>query len=457
MRIKLFHLLTFILITSLPELSHAQWNQAARDSINKYSYIHFQQMKDQLGNTVENRPGPSGNPNDANAANTIESKVRTYELPDPLLTNSGEKVANAKDWWGVRRAEIESAFETEMYGKLPPDLPSVTWVVDSVKETTAGPYPVIEKYLRGIVDNKDYPELSVEIQLMVGIPKSVQQPVPVVMEFGFIRWPFGPRAEEPNYFLSAYEPLWKQQLASQGWGYAVIVPSSVQADNGAGLRSGIIGLVNKGQPRKPEDWGVLRAWAWGASKALEYFGSDDKIDASRVGVVGTSRYGKAALVTMAFDPRFSIGFIGSAGAGGSSILRRNFGEQVENLASSGEYHWFCGNFIKYASSKSVDDLPVDAHMLVALCAPRPVFISAGSPFIEGQWVDAKGMFLAGVHAGSVYKLLGRQGLESNQFPFLGQALTDGEVAFRQHAGGHSTGPNWSTWIAWAHRYWDRLE
>jgi hypothetical protein len=197
----------------------------------------------------------------------------------------------------------------------------------------------------------------------------------------------------------------------------------------------------------------VRAEPWGASRILDYFETDPDVDATQVGIEGTSRYGKAALVAMAFDSRISIGFIGSAGAGGSSILRRNFGEQVENLASSWAYHWFCGNFIKYGSILTVDDLPVDAHQLVALCAPRPVFISSGSPFIEGTWVDAKGMFLAGVHAGPVYDLLGRKGLGTNDFPYMGQALTEGEVAFRQHAGGHSTGPNWSTWIAWAHRYW----
>ena len=168
---------------------------------------------------------------------------------------------------------------------------------------------------------------------------------------------------------------------------------------------------------------------------------------------GLSRYGKAAVVAMAFEPRFSLGFIGSSGAGGTKILRRVFGEQVENLASSAEYHWFCGNFIKYAGTLKPDDMPVDAHELVALCAPRPVFISAGSPQVEGQWVDAKGTFLGGVHAGSVYRLLGKKDLGTIEFPKLGTPLIDGEIAFRQHAGGHSTGPNWSTWIAWACRYW----
>lgn len=165
--------------------------------------------------------------------------------------------------------------------------------------------------------------------------------------------------------------------------------------------------------------------------------------------------GKAAIVAMAYEPRIAIGFIGSAGAGGTSILRRNFGEQVENLASSAEYHWFAPNFIKYAGPLTANNLPVDAHELVALCAPRPVFISAGASDVEGAWVDAKGMFLAGVHAGPVYELLGKKGLRVKEFPPQGTNLTEGEIAFRQHAGGHTVTPNWPYFIEFASRYFEK--
>ena len=164
-------------------------------------------------------------------------------------------------------------------------------------------------------------------------------------------------------------------MLAKGWGYAILIPTSIQADNGAGLTKGIIGLCNKGQPRKVDDWGALRAWAWGASRALDYFETDKAVDAKQVGIEGLSRYGKAAIVTMAYDERFAIGFIGSSGEGGVKLHRRNFGELVENVASSGEYHWMAGNFLKYAGPLKWDDLPVDSHELVALCAPRPVFIS----------------------------------------------------------------------------------
>lgn len=432
----------------------AQLSQAARDSIAKISALDHAQMKQQLGITIPNRPGPSGNPEAPNAANRNESRVNAYTLPDPLVLKNGKPVKTLADWWEKRRPEIAEDFDREIYGRLPKNIPAVIWRVISVKDTTQGNYPVKEKTLRGIVDNTSYPKISVEIELVLATPANAQGKVPVVMEFGFIRWPFGNiTVETNNRLIAPTEPGWKEQLISRGWGYAIINPASIQADNGAGLRQGIIGLVNKGEPRKPDDWGALRAWAWGAGRALDYFETDPTVDAKRLAIEGLSRYGKAAVVAMAYDPRFSLAFIGSSGAGGAKLLKRVFGEQVENLASAGEYHWFCGNFIKYASTLTSDDLPVDAHELIALCAPRPVFISSGSPQVEGQWVDAKGMFLSAVHAGPVYRLLGKKDLGISEFPPLGTPLVNGDIAFRQHAGGHSTGPNWSTWIAWACRYW----
>lgn len=273
---------------------------------------------------------------------------------------------------------------------------------------------------------------------------------PVIMEFGFV-FPPGFRMPGPPPGTPS-EKGWQQQLLEKGWGSAVIIPTSYQADNGAGLTQGIIGLVNKGQPRKPDDWGTLKAWAWGASRAIDYFETDKAVDTKRLGIEGLSRYGKATIVTMAYEPRFAIAFVGSSGAGGAKILRRVFGEQVENLASSGEYHWFAGNFIKYAGPLTPNDLPVDAHELVALCAPRPVFVSVGSPTVEGQWVDAKGLFLGGVYAGPVYKLLGKKDLGTTEFPPIETALTDGDIAFRQHKGGHTTGPNRPTFIKYAEKY-----
>ena len=247
-------------------------------------------------------------------------------------------------------------------------------------------------------------------------------------------------------------PTWQQQVLAKGWGYASYIPTSVQADNGAGLTEGIIGLANKGQPRSLDDWGALRAWAWGASRALDYFETDKAVDAKHVGITGHSRYGKAALIAMAYDPRFAVGYISSSGEAGAKLYRRNWGEQIGNIAGTGEYHWVDGNFLKYDGPLSVADLPVDAHDLIALCAPRPVFVSAGAAAAGDGWVDAKGMFMAEVAAGPVYKLLGKKDLGTTEFPPIETTLISGDLAFRQHTGGHTPAPNWPTFIEFASRY-----
>jgi hypothetical protein len=415
-------------------------------------------MMERLGITSL-RPGANGmDPKAPNAANYDESKANIHpDLPDPLVTDSGEPVRTPEDWWNCRRPEIVEDFDREIYGRVPAATPKVTWEVLETRKETIGDVPAEVRRLVGRVDNSACPSIQVEIQLTLTLPDEAPGPVPVVLEFGFAGPPPGfARPPRPgNDRPRPSGPPWRAQVLERGWGFAVLVPSSVQADNGGGLTSGIIGLCNQGQPRKPDDWGALRAWAWGASRALDYFETVPEIDASRVAIEGLSRYGKSALVAMAYDPRFAVGFIGSSGAGGAKLLRRNFGELVENLASSGEYHWMAGNFLKYAGPLTWADLPVDAHQLIALCAPRPVFISYGAsegPGAEGQWVDQRGSFMAAVAAGPVYRLLGKKDLGTNVFPPVETAIVDGEIAWRQHAGGHTTGPNWPTFLDYAARY-----
>lgn len=425
------------------------WQKADNDrkQIQQATNEDYKKMLQQLSIT-STRPGPSGNPQAANAANVDESKASPYtSLPDPLQLKNGKKITTSADWWKKRRPQIVEDFDREIYGRVPAKMPGVKWEIVRTYDTTIGNIKAVAKDLLGHVDNSAYPQIKVDIQLSLTVPAGLSRPVPVIMEFSFLfnfRPPVAPG--------TAASKSWQELLLEKGWGYAIIVPTSYQADNGAGLTQGIIGLVNKGQPRKPDDWGALRAWAWGASRAIDYFETDKSVNAKQIAIEGLSRYGKAAIVTMAYEPRIAIGFIGSSGAGGTKILRRVFGEQVENLASSGEYHWFAGNFIRYAGPLTPNDMPVDAHELVALCAPRPVFISSGSPQVEGQWVDARGMFLGGAYAGPVYELLGKKGLGTMEFPPMETALTNGDIAFRQHSGGHTTGPNWPTFIEFASRY-----
>ncbi len=402
----------------------------------------------------ELRPGANGSNKDApNFANYDESKVKPYSpLPDPLVLKNGKKVTSAKVWWNQRRAEIVEDFDREMYGRMPKVTPKVNWEVTSTTNEEKYGVPVITKQLIGHVDNSSYPAVTVNIQLALTTPANAKEAVPVVMEFGFIGVRPGAPPVAANPPANAPKP-WQQQVLEKGWGYAILVPASIQADNGAGLTAGIIGLVNKGQPRKADDWGALRAWGWGASRALDYFETDKAVNAKMVAIEGHSRYGKATLVTMAYEPRLAIAFVSSSGAGGAKIHRRNnYGEMVENVAAPSEYHWMAGNYMKYAGPLTANDLPVDAHELVALCAPRPVFISAGSVEKGDGWVDAKGMFLAGAYAGPVYKLLGKKDMGTTEFPPMETGLMDGDITFRQHSGGHTPGPNWPTFLTFASRY-----
>jgi hypothetical protein len=352
-------------------------------------------------------------------------------------------------WWEQRRPEIVEDFDREVYGRMPKVTPKVKWEVISTTPEMNGELAIITKQLVGHVDNASYPQVIVDIKLTLSTPAGAHGPVPVIMEFGGgFRFPpgRGPTAQ-PG-------PTWQEQVVAKGWGYAQLVPASIQADNGAGLTQGIIGLVNQGQPRKVDDWGTLRAWAWGASRALDYFESDKAVDAKRVGLEGHSRFGKAAIVAMAYDDRFAIAFVSSSGEAGAKLHRRNWGEQVENVAAPNEYHWMAPNFLKYAGPLHVNDLPVDSHELIALCAPRPLFLSAGATEGDG-WVDAQGTFLAGVGAGPVYRLLGKKDLGTTQFPAIETGLMEGDIAFRQHNGGHTPVPNWPTFLTFAERYFGR--
>jgi hypothetical protein len=388
------------------------------------------------------------------AANYDETKANPYpKLPDPLTLKNGNAVKTAKEWWELRRPEIVEDFDREIYGRAPKETPKVVWEVTSTAREMNADVPVVTKKLLGHVDNSAYPSIKVDIQLTLTTPAHALGPVPVIMELSFSPEFMAAIAKRiPEMTAAANKgPTCQQQVLAKGWGYAILIPTSVQADRGDGLTEGIIGLINKGQPRKVDDWGALRAWAWGASRAMDYFETDKAVDAHQIGIEGHSRYGKAALVTMAYDPRFAIAYISSSGAGGAALYRRNFGEQIGNVAGTGEYHWMAGNFLKYDGPLTVSDLPVDSHELVALSAPRPVFIGAGATQGDG-WVDGRGMFLATVAAGPVYRLLGKKDLGTAEFPPIETPLIDGELAYRQHSGGHTPAPNWPTFLTFAGRY-----
>jgi hypothetical protein len=475
MRSFRFACLAAAFIPAAPEVLRAQ----APEPLNWTTQQDHKNMMEQLGIT-RLRPGPSGNANATNAANYDPAKANPFpDLPDPLVTKDGQKVTTAEQWWKVRRAEIVEDFEREVFGRVPKNVPKVTWtIVTQATDRVVGTNPVVAKQLIGNVDNSACPAIKVGIQMTLVTPANANGPVPVLMMFGggfFGGGGLPRRAGEPaptNRF-GAFGgfgggansgPSSAEMLIAAGWGYATLDPNSVQADNGAGLTKGIIGLVNKGQPRQPDDWGSLRAWAWGAARGLDYLETDSTVDAKKVGIEGVSRYGKAALVTLAFEPRFAVALVGSSGEGGAKLHRRNFGEAVENLTGSGEYHWMAGNFLKYGTaeskfgSKNAGDLPVDAHELIALCAPRPTFISYGIPARgDANWLDQQGSYMATVAAGPVFRLLGAHDLGEKEdyrtarMPPVNTSLLDGDLAWRQHDGGHEDRSNMKYFIAWANK------
>jgi hypothetical protein len=429
----------------------------------------------------ELRPGPSGDESKPDHANYDEATANPYPvLPDPLTLKNGAKVTTAAEWWGERRPEIVADFEREVFGRVPAHVPRVDWNVIATREWTLGGRRVVGRQLVGTVDNSSYPAIAVEICMTLVLPADGGRPTPVVIMLGGGALPEAAGAEPatpdgrvpcrrgPQFAPRASpggppaDPPATEQLIAAGWGFASLSPTSVQADNGAGLTRGIIGLVNRGERRSPEDWGALRAWAWEASRGLDFLSTQSAVDAKRVGVEGVSRYGKAALVAMAFDQRFALVLVGSSGEGGAKLHRRRWGEQVENLTASGEYHWMAGNFLKYGAAAAdfgamtPGDLPVDAHELIALCAPRPTFISYGVPEQgDAKWLDQRGSFMAAVAAQPVFRLLGARGLgvpddyRDAQLPGVNVGLLDGELAWRQHDGGHTDGPNWKYFIPWA--------
>lgn len=501
-------LLLYMLSFSIPVI--AQNTAAVRGKypspVNFTAEQDHQNMMDQLG-IKSLRPGPSGDNAAPNHANYDEALANPYpELPDVLTLKNGHKVTTAAEWKNQRRPEILEDMEREIYGRLPKDIPKITWTVRIKEKEMMGFTPVIATRLIGHADNKDYPLIDVNIAMTLVVPANAKGPVPILMMFGrsvlpapaqpsaeglerinkamkellvktdpglkeiFEQYPaYNPIASAANngfagMAVPAGDPPSTQQLIADGWGYVLIDPASIQADNGAGLTRGIIGLTNKGQPRKPDDWGALRAWAWGAARGLDYLETDPAVDARHVGIEGVSRYGKAALLTLAFETRFAMGLIGSSGEGGAKLHRRNWGESVESL-TGGEYYWMAGNFMKYGAaeasfgSKTAKDLPVEAHELIALCAPRLTFISYGSPTKgDAHWLDHQGSYMAAIAAGTVFKLLGAKDLgvsndyHTEKMPAINVGLLNGELAWRQHDGGHTDAPNMKFFIQWADQF-----
>jgi hypothetical protein len=348
-------------------------------------------------------------------------------------------VTTAAAWRNERRPELVRLFTTEIYGRVPANTPAVNFQVLSLDRTTFAGRAIVKKVI-GRVDSRSPRAAQTLIDVTMYLPPAAAPRIPVVVVAGM--FPERPRATQL--------PPQAEPVLAAGWAFVTLNTPRLQEDNGAGLSRGIIGLVNDGRPRAPDDWGVLAAWGWGVSRVLDYLATDPAVDATRAALQGHSRWGKAALLAGALDERWAAVWASCSGAMGASLERRNWGETIDNVAAADEYHWMAGNFLKYAGHW--ERMPVDAHELIALVAPRPLLITGGS---YDQWSDPHGEFLAARAAEPVYRLLGRKGLGTADMPPPNLPLVSGELAYNEHDAGHIDAPDWPLFVQWAKRYLDR--
>lgn len=378
--------------------------------------------------------------------NYNEELAGHYTPIDLLKMKNGTRITNSKEWWLRRRPEVVRDVENEVWGKIPHDsiLPAVSF---SVVTTTGGRgnTAYLQKDIRGRIDISRYPQVrdTPVINAILRIPATATTAVPVMIVYG-----------NPLNVLDIY---WERCI-QHGWGVCIFNPTALQPDNGRSLTSYLIGLVNKGNWRKPTDWGSLGAWSWGISRLIDYFETDKLVDAKKIGLAGHSRYGKATLLAMAYEPRIAISFPSCGGALGPAMVRRHWGQDLENIGWEREYHWVAGNFFKYMGPlkegeylpRKVELLPVDAHSLVALCAPRPIFLNGGT---EDSWSDPYGTYLTAKGASPVYELLGKKGVVMNDdLPKVDVGYLSGSIGYRLHKGGHTDAPDWTAFFDFAARH-----
>ena len=412
-------------------------------------------------------------PHQPNFANYTEAKANPYpKLPPLMRLNDGMRVTTLAQW-RERRRQIRALFAEYVYGKKPKDVPKVTWRVVSVRRQEVYGVPAVVEHVVGYVDNAMDPHITVRIPVNVVTPAAAAgRRVPVIIGGGTLH-PFfanfhpvrkGPILYFPGSSMCIdvgppTEPS-GELLLRRGWGFVSINLRAVQPDNGADLDIGIIGLTDKGRPRKMDAWGVLRAWAWAIDRTVSFLQKDPAVNPHAIGVMGHSRNGKAALLALAYDRRIAVGYISSSGKGGAVLYRRNYGENIGSLTSWDEFQWFDGNFLRYASpGYTANDLPVDSDELIALVAPRAIFVGSGSLLmhpacaIPGDgWEDPRGSFMALAAASPAWRLYGERGLgRHTPFPPVDTQVGSRYAAFRQQPYGHTPAPNWPYFIKFAAR------
>jgi hypothetical protein len=387
---------------------------------------------------------PKGNPvrlakATGHVSNYSEDKVPPYTLPDPLVLSDGQKVTSLDVWVKKRRPEILKFYQTDIYGRVPGNAPKVTWEVTETDPKARDGAAVLRRVVGRMGEKPDGPKMT----LMVYTPAKAEKPVPVLLSITF---GFGPGKGPPK--TGAFDPV--AEVLGRGWAYATIGYGDIQPDRADRWTEGVIGLTLKdGQKRPaPDEWGTISAWAWGVSRCIDYFETDKAINPRFVAITGASRLGKTVLWAGAQDERVAAVFSVVPGEMGASLIRRDWGETLDDMAQN--FPWqFAGNLQKWVGKWN--DLPVDQHMLIALCAPRPVYVNGGR---TDQWSDPKGEFLALAAAGPVYRLLGAKDLGVTEVPDFDKPVTTGSLAFHYHSSGHTAVPaDWKAFLDFADRHY----
>lgn len=376
-------------------------------------------------------------------SNYDEAKVGDHVLPDPLLMADGRTVDSAAMWKQERRSEILAFYETHLYGRVPANAPQVSWQVIATEDEAV---QHIEGHIEGSAGERGSGPV---MRWSLHLPKEAGKPVPVLLNLSFFSGdrPGNPGRQPAGAGVPSFDP--RAEVLRRGWAFAQVGYGEIQPDRADGWREGVIGVTLSDEQAKPgpDEWGTISAWAWGASRIIDCLEGMEAIDATRIAISGASRLGKTALWAAAKDERIAAVFSVVPGEMGASLIRRDWGETLDDMAQN--FPWqFAGNLQQWVGKWN--ELPVDQHMLIALIAPRPVYVNGG---LGDQWSDPKGEFLAMVAAGPVYALLGATGLGTNEVPELDRPVTAGHLAFHYHSQGHRAVPeDWAQFLDFAARH-----